>query len=222
MWRSAARSPTSPSRRRRSSPGSTTSGSGGTAHTASSTTARASPRSTSYSRGLVMKLDETARTATFVAEFLHPHKLSAPDTGQFRELVDGGSFIGWGQMPYFTEHDVDGTVRLRRSPAAGQPVLPRIQGRVGGSAARPAGPGPARRERQRDRQRQLERRHQGHAGGGPARHPARRAGRARSRADRTGFETTLTIQGTPEYVVAEALDATGKVLGTSSAIPVRV
>jgi hypothetical protein len=41
-------------------------------------------------------------------------------------------------------------------------------------------------------------------------------------ADRTGFETTITIQGTPEYVVAEALDATGKVLGTSSAIPVRV
>jgi hypothetical protein len=40
--------------------------------------------------------------------------------------------------------------------------------------------------------------------------------------DRTGFETTLTIQGQPEYVVAEALDATGKVLGTSSAVPVRV
>ena len=39
---------------------------------------------------------------------------------------------------------------------------------------------------------------------------------------RTGFETTLTITGTPEYVVAEALDASGKVLGASSAIPVRV
>ena len=41
-------------------------------------------------------------------------------------------------------------------------------------------------------------------------------------ADRTGFETPLTITGTPEYVVAEALDANGKLLGTSSAIPVRV
>ena len=39
---------------------------------------------------------------------------------------------------------------------------------------------------------------------------------------RTGFETQLTVQGTPEYVVAEALDATGTVLGASSAIPVRV
>ena len=41
-------------------------------------------------------------------------------------------------------------------------------------------------------------------------------------ADRTGFETTLTLPGMPEYVVVDALDATGKVLGTSSAIPVRV
>jgi hypothetical protein len=30
------------------------------------------------------------------------------------------------------------------------------------------------------------------------------------------------VPGTPEYVVAEALDATGKVLGASSALPVRV
>jgi hypothetical protein len=40
--------------------------------------------------------------------------------------------------------------------------------------------------------------------------------------DRSGFETTLQIQGVPEYVVAEALDRSGKVLGSSSAIPVRV
>ncbi|GAA2845226.1 hypothetical protein Acy02nite_46540 [Actinoplanes cyaneus] len=41
-------------------------------------------------------------------------------------------------------------------------------------------------------------------------------------AARTGFEMTLTVSGTQEYVVAEALDAKGAVLGSSSAIPVRV
>ena len=41
-------------------------------------------------------------------------------------------------------------------------------------------------------------------------------------APRTGFETRLTIQGTPEYVVIDALDTNGKVLGTSASIPVRV
>jgi hypothetical protein len=41
-------------------------------------------------------------------------------------------------------------------------------------------------------------------------------------AERSGFETTLTVPGIPEYVVAEALDEAGQVLGSSSAIPVRV
>ena len=63
-------------------------------------------------RGLVLKLDEQARTATVVTEYVHPDRLSAPTQGSFRELADGGSFIGWGQMPYFTEHAPDGTVRL--------------------------------------------------------------------------------------------------------------
>jgi hypothetical protein len=39
---------------------------------------------------------------------------------------------------------------------------------------------------------------------------------------RTGFESTLTIQGLPEYLVAEALDAARNMLGASSALPVRV
>jgi hypothetical protein len=32
----------------------------------------------------------------------------------------------------------------------------------------------------------------------------------------------MTVPGQPEYVVADAIDAAGNVLGTSSAIPVRV
>ena len=39
---------------------------------------------------------------------------------------------------------------------------------------------------------------------------------------RTDFESTLTIQGLPEYVAAEALDAAGNMMGASSALPVRV
>jgi hypothetical protein len=41
-------------------------------------------------------------------------------------------------------------------------------------------------------------------------------------AARSGFETTLQIQGLPEYVVVEGLDGSGRVLGASSAIRVRV
>jgi hypothetical protein len=174
-----------------------------------------------YSRGLVMQLDEQKMTAAFVAEFVHPDKLSAPTQGNFRELADGGSFIGWGQMPHFTEHNPDGTVRLAgHLPLDNQSYRAYKAEWVGTPLDQPAMG--LRTE------------------GGNVLVSASWNGstqvakwRARSgeqpgaltqtvEANRTGFETTLTIQGTPEYVVAEALDATGKVLGASSAIPVRV
>lgn len=173
------------------------------------------------SRGLIMKIDENARTATFVKEFLHPTSLSAPTQGSFRELVDGGSLIGWGQMPYFTEYAPDGTVRLDghlpldnqsyrtyRAEWVGEPLDQPALGLAveGGNVIVSASwNGATKVTRWRAR-----------AGAQPG------ALTQVIEADRTGFETTLTVPGTPEYVVAEALDATGKVLGTSSAIPVRV
>ncbi|AGZ46736.1 arylsulfotransferase family protein [Actinoplanes friuliensis] len=173
------------------------------------------------SRGLIFKIDETARTVSFVSEFLHPSKLSAPTQGSFRELADGGSFIGWGQMPYFTEYAPDGTVRLDghlpldnqsyRAYKAEWPGVPLDQPALGlhvdGSnvIVSVSWNGSTKVSKWRAR-----------AGGQPG------ALTQSAEADRTGFETTLTLPGTPEYVVAEALDDTGKVLGTSSAIPVRV
>ena len=173
------------------------------------------------SRGLVVKLDEQARKVTFVQEFLHPGKLSAPTQASFRELADGGSFVGWGQMPYFTEYAPDGTVRLDghlpldnqsyRAYKAEWPGAPLDQPAIGlhveggNVMVSVSWNGATRVAKWRAR-----------AGGQPG---------ALSRAveaERTGFETTLTLPGMAEYVVAEALDASGKVLGTSSAVPVRV
>jgi hypothetical protein len=175
-----------------------------------------------YSRGLILKLDEGARTATFVSEFVHPDKLSAPTQASFRELSDGGFFVGWGQMPHFTEHNPDGTVRLAghlptdnqsyrayKSDWAGVPLdQPALGLRVeGGNVVVSASwNGATKVVKWRAR-----------AGGQP-----RALTQAAVEANRTGFETTLTIPGMAEYVVVDALDATGKVLGTSSAIPVRV
>jgi hypothetical protein len=174
-----------------------------------------------YSRGLVLRLDEQKRTAAFVAEYVHPDKLSAPTQGNFRELADGGSFIGWGQMPYFTEHNADGTVRLAghlpldnqsyrayKAEWAGapldQPALG-LRSEGGNVIVSTSWNGSTKVASWRAR-----------SGEQPG------ALSASADAVRTGFETTLTIQGTPEYVVVDALDASGKVLGTSSAIPVRV
>ena len=174
-----------------------------------------------YSRGLVMRLDEAKRTATFVTEYVHPDKLSAPTQGSFRELADGGSFIGWGQMPYFTEHNADGTVRLAghlpldnqsyRAYKADWTGVPLDQPALGlhvdsGNVIVSASwNGTTKVTKWRAR-----------SGTQPG------ALTGANEGPRSGFETTITVQGTPEYVVAEALDATGQVLGASSAIPVRV
>jgi hypothetical protein len=173
------------------------------------------------SRGLVLKLDVAAKTATFVREFLHPDRLSAPTQGSMRELSDGGTFIGWGQRPHFTEHAVDGTVRFAghlpldnqsyrayrldwTGTPADQPALGlRVEG--GNVIVSASWNGATRVTRWRAR-----------AGGQPG------ALSVVAEGPHTGFETSLTVAGTPEYVVAEALDAAGRVLGATSAIPVRV
>ena len=174
-----------------------------------------------YSRGLVLRLDEQAKTATFVREFVHPDKLSAPTQGSFRELADGGNFIGWGQRPHFTEYTADGAVRLSghlpqdnqsyrayKAEWTGEPLDQPALGLAvegGNVVVSMSWNGSTKVAKWRAR-----------AGGQP---------KELSQAvetGRTGFETRLTVPGTPEYVVAEALDATGKVLGASSALPVRV
>jgi hypothetical protein len=174
-----------------------------------------------YSRGLVFKVDEAAKEVTFTAEYVHPDRVSARTQGNFRELADGGSFIGWGQDPHFTEHAADGTVRLAghlpldnqsyrafKADWAGAPHdQPALGLRVeGGNVIVSAS-------------------WNGHTG--VAKWRARAGGQPQElattvEAARSGFETTLTVAGTPEYVVVEALSTAGKVLGASSAVPVRV
>ena len=175
-----------------------------------------------YSRGVVFRVDEAAKRTTFVAEYAHPDRLSAPTQGSFRELADGGSFIGWGQMPYFTEFAPDGTVRLDghlpkdnqsyrayKAEWAGEPLDQPALGLAvegGNVTVSVSWNGSTKVAKWRAR-----------AGGQP-----RALTAASVAAERTGFETRLQVAGTPEYVVADALDTSGKVLGTSSAIPVRV
>jgi hypothetical protein len=174
-----------------------------------------------YSRGLIMKMDEAARKVTFVAEFVHPDKIVVMTQGSFRELADGGSFLGWGQQPYFTEHNPDGSVRFAghlpldnqsyraiKADWTGVPVDQPALGlnTEGGSVVVSASwNGATKIAKWRAR-----------AGEQP------QALSTSVEANRTGFETTMNVSSASQYVVAEALDANGKVLGTSSAIPVRV
>jgi hypothetical protein len=71
-----------------------------------------SPPEASESRGLVLALDESARTAKFVKQFTHPLHLLCGNQGSCQLVPGGGAVIGWGDEPYVTEFAADGSVVL--------------------------------------------------------------------------------------------------------------
>jgi len=91
----------------------------------------------SWSRGLVLQLDEAAMTAEVVREYIHPDRFIAVSQGNMQILPNGNVFIGWGSAPVFSEFTPDGELvfdgrfpaggnsyRAYRFPWVGQPVDP--------------------------------------------------------------------------------------------------
>jgi hypothetical protein len=78
------------------------------------------PPEAKQSRGLILAVDESARTATVDREYFHPSKsLLTGSQGSFQVLPGGDLFIGWGAEPYYTELQPDGTLVLDGKYAAG-------------------------------------------------------------------------------------------------------
>nr|MDT0659715.1 arylsulfotransferase family protein [Micromonospora sp. DSM 115978] len=172
------------------------------------------------SRGLILAVDETARTAAPVRELLYPEPALAPTQGGVQELAGGASFVGWGQQPYFSEHAADGSVRLAgRLPADngsyrayrfawnGRPTdQPAVAVSAGGGAAvtvHASWNGATEVASWQVR-------------GGPQPDTLTVLGEA----DRTGFETAVTVSGPVAFIVADALDTSGRMLATSPVTPV--
>jgi hypothetical protein len=68
----------------------------------------ASPPEHSQSRGIVLSLDQRHRTATLVTQFTHPPPLIADSQGDLQALGNGDWFLGWGQVPDFSELGPEG------------------------------------------------------------------------------------------------------------------
>ena len=62
----------------------------------------------SVSRAVTVKLDTRNRTATLIASDDQPEGLVAPSQGNAQTTPDGGLFVGWGALPYFSEFDPSG------------------------------------------------------------------------------------------------------------------
>ena len=68
----------------------------------------ADPKVHDQSRGIVVELDEDKMTATLVSEYTHPDRLLAGSQGNMQVLPNGNAFIGWGNQPIFSEFNSDG------------------------------------------------------------------------------------------------------------------
>jgi Arylsulfotransferase (ASST) len=178
----------------------------------------AAPSERRESRAIKLELDERRRTVRLLRGYKHPRRLAAPNKGGARVQANGNLLVAWGAAPAVTEFtrrgrivfDVrfsgahDGTYRAIRTAWTGLPATPpdvaaqRRGDRVAVWASWNGATEVARWE----------------VLGGDARD----ALVPLASAPRRGFETVLSAPGRPRYVAVRALDAAGKVLGTSPAV----
>ncbi len=72
----------------------------------------ASPTVHSQSRGIVIGLEPQAKTATLVSELTHTPPISAKSQGNVQALANGDWFVGWGEVPDFSELGPTGALLL--------------------------------------------------------------------------------------------------------------
>jgi hypothetical protein len=68
----------------------------------------ASPAVHSQSRGLILSVDPQRKLVTRVGELVHRPPLVAESQGNLQALPNGDWFIGWGQVPQFSEFGAGG------------------------------------------------------------------------------------------------------------------
>ncbi|HEX3874788.1 MAG TPA: MFS transporter [Solirubrobacteraceae bacterium] len=169
---------------------------------------------TGPSRGLTLKLDLANHTVSSGVEFSHGATFESEYMGNVQTLPDGNVFVGWGEVPYFSEYTKSGkllfdgifpspdiTYRAYVQPWVGLPVAPpagaaRTDG--GKTTVYASWNGATRLAAWKVL-----------AGPGPDQLTTV-ATRATS-----GFETSVPIGQSAGDFKVEALDAAGRVIGTS-------
>ena len=184
--------------------------------------ARTTPISKHQTRGVILNIDERAKTVTLAAQIRHENRvIQAASQGNMQVLPNGNRFIGWGgSVPYFTEIDPKGetvlegrylandidSYRAYRAPWVGAPTNrpPAVVARRSGAKATVVsmswnGATEVKRWRIKSG-------------------PTATSTVALATIPMTGFETTMRAATTQPFVQVEALNAAGEVLGTSPAV----
>ncbi|HWX87551.1 MAG TPA: arylsulfotransferase family protein, partial [Solirubrobacteraceae bacterium] len=176
------------------------------------------PKVHPQSRGLVLAVNPGTRTDTVVGQYVHSGPLSAGSQGSVQALEDGNMFIGWGAEPYFSEYTPTGALvfdahlpaktesyRVYRFPWSATPAgFPSIAAAAGAGETTTV-------YASWNGATQI-------ASWSVLAGPSATQLAPAASAPKAGFETPVSVPGKPAYVLVQALDANGNVLGTSRAI----
>ncbi|HEY2571263.1 MAG TPA: arylsulfotransferase family protein [Solirubrobacteraceae bacterium] len=177
----------------------------------------ATPAAHPQSRAIDVRLDPVSRQATLVRSDVHPGKaLVAGSQGNVQALADGAWMVGWGEVPYVSEFSAAGQLLFdAHLPAAYESYRAYRLAWIGEPSQAPAitavrsGHGAVLYASWNGATRVASWRVL--AGASPDRlDPA-------GKAPRSGFETTVPLAsaGAGSYVQAQALDASGAIIGAS-------
>jgi hypothetical protein len=166
------------------------------------------------SRGLELKLDTAAHTATLLKQYTHSPTLETATQGDTQLLGNGDVMVGWGGQPYLTEYSGTGRVLLDATfPGPDISYRAYVEPWVGKPSYSPSAAG-----RKQGAKTTIYASWNGATsvvswavlGGSDSRHLKRIATKAKA-----GFETAISLgKGYRQYRVS-ALDAKGHVIGRS-------
>ncbi|HTS15690.1 MAG TPA: arylsulfotransferase family protein [Candidatus Sulfotelmatobacter sp.] len=176
------------------------------------------PQFETASRGILLDVDERAMSAALVRAWVHPARVLSSSQGSVRLMANGNAFVGWGNVPRFTEFDADGRLlldgtfdgkgsyRAFRFPWSARPAdrpVVTVAAAASGVTAYASWNGATEVATWVV------------LGGASA-----TALQPVATARRTGFETAIPLPAPRAFVAATAMSAGGARLGTSDAIPV--
>ena len=175
------------------------------------------PKVHSQSRGLVLAVNQASKTDTVVGQYEHSSPLSAGSQGNVQPLEDGDMFIGWGAEPYFSEYAPTGallfdahlprTTESYRTYRFAWSATPTGAPAIATSAGRSSTTVYASWNGATTV-----------ASWNVLTGPSATQLTTVASAAKTGFETSISVPGTPGYVLVQALGASGEVLANSHAI----
>jgi EmrB/QacA subfamily drug resistance transporter len=173
---------------------------------------------TGPSRGLVLGLNQSTHVATLEAEYGEREGFKSEYMGDTQPLANSDTFVGWGSAPYFTEYSAAGKLLLEAEfPGSDLSYRTMVEPWEGLPLTTPAAAA-----------RETGGRTTVYASWNGATELASwrvLAGAATGRlsavasAPKSGFETVIPIAQRYARLQVQALDAHGKVIGTSSPLP---